>query len=128
MNTTIAMSTVPASLDALMHIEGARAVALVDSDTGMLLGGLGGLGGGFDLEVAAAGNTELLRAKARTARALGLPDAIDDVLITMTSQFHVLMPLRHAPEVFIYLVLDRERANLAMARLKTREIEKQLVL
>lgn len=125
MSDTIALSTVPASLDALMRVDGALAVALVDASTGMLLGGAGG---GIDLEVAAAGNTEIVRAKARTARALGLPDSIEDVLITLSTQFHIIRPLARASEVFIYLVLDRDRANLAMARIKTKDIENQLIL
>ncbi|TPW78073.1 hypothetical protein [Schumannella soli] len=125
MTDAIALSTVPTSLEALMRVDGALAVALVDASTGMLLGGVGS---GIDLEVAAAGNTEIVRAKVRTARALGLPDSIEDILVTMSTQFHIIRPLTRAPEVFIYLVLDRDRGNLAMARLKTKEIENQLIL
>jgi hypothetical protein len=115
------MTSIKDSLDALLRVDGAMSAALVDSGTGMLLGGVGS---GIDLEVAAAGNTEVVRAKLKTARALGLADSIDDILITLTSQFHIIRPLAANPEVFIYLVLDRERANLALARIKTKEVEK----
>ncbi|TPW75004.1 hypothetical protein [Schumannella soli] len=125
MTDIAAVSNVQASLEALLRIEGAKAAALVDSGTGMLLGGVGS---GIDLDVAAAGNTEVVRAKLRTAKALGLGDAIDDILITLTTQFHIIRPMARTPEVFIYLVLDRDRSNLAMARLKTKEIEGQLAL
>ncbi|TPW72289.1 hypothetical protein [Schumannella sp. 10F1B-5-1] len=119
------VSNVQTSLESLLRIEGAMAAALVDSGSGMLLGGVGS---GLDLDVAAAGNTEVVRAKLRTAKALGLGDAIDDILITLTTQFHIIRPMAKTPEVFIYLVLDRERSNLAMARIKTKEVEAQLAL
>jgi hypothetical protein len=125
MTDIAAVSNVTESLDALLRIDGAMAAALVDSATGMLLGGVGS---GIDLDIAAAGNTEVVRAKLRTARNLGLADSIDDILITLTSQFHIIRPMAKTPEVFIYLVLDRERSNLALARLKTKEVEAQIAL
>jgi hypothetical protein len=114
------MSNVKDSLDALLRVDGAMSAALVDSSTGMLLGGVGS---GIDLEVAAAGNTEVVRAKLKTAKALGLDDAIEDILITLSTQFHIIRPMASNREVFFYFVLDRDKANLAMARIKVKEIE-----
>ena len=119
------MSNINESLAALIAVDGAKAAAVVDSSTGMLLGEAGS---GVDLEVAAAGNTEVVRAKLRTVKSLGLSDDIDDILITLTSQYHVIRPLSSTPEVFIYLVLDRAKSNLALARMKVKEIDGQLEL
>jgi len=119
------MSNINESLASLLTVDGAMLVALVDSSTGMLLGEAGS---GLDLETAAAGNTEVVRAKLRTVKSLGLTDTIDDILITLTSQFHIIRPLAKTPEVFIYFVLDRSRANLALARIKAKEIDGQLSL
>ncbi|WBU39208.1 hypothetical protein [Homoserinibacter sp. YIM 151385] len=119
------MSSISESLDSLLALDGAMAAALVDSGSGMLLGGVGS---GIDLEVAAAGNTEVVRAKLKTARSLGLTDSIEDILITLSTQFHIIRPHAGNPEVFIYLVLDRPKANLALARIKTKEIDGQLAL
>jgi hypothetical protein len=119
------MSNINESLASLLTVDGAMLVALVDSSTGMLLGEAGS---GLDLETAAAGNTEVVRAKLRTVKSLGLTDTIDDILITLTSQFHIIRPLAKTPEVFIYFVLDRSRANLALARIKAKEIDGQLAL
>ena len=119
------MSNINESLASLLTVDGAMLVALVDSSTGMLLGEAGS---GLDLETAAAGNTEVVRAKLRTVKSLGLTDTIDDILITLTSQFHIIRPLAKTPEVFIYFVLDRSRANLALARIKAKEIDGQLNL
>jgi hypothetical protein len=119
------MSNITESLDALLHVEGATSAALVDSGSGMLLGGVGA---GLDLDIAAAGNTEVVRAKLKTIKSLGLSDTIDDILITLTGQYHVIRPLASNPSVFLYLVLDKSRSNLALARLKVKEIDGQLAL
>ncbi len=117
------MTAIPATLDDLTKVDGAMCAALVDSSTGMLLGESGT---GLDLEVAAAGNTEVVRAKLKTIKALGLEDGIDDILITLSSQYHVIRPMKSNPEVFLYLVLDRTKANLALARLKVKESDELL--
>jgi hypothetical protein len=109
------MSNINETLETLMTLDGAMCVALVDSNSGMLLGKAGS---GMDLDIAAAATTELVRAKLNTMKALGLNDTIDDMLITITSQYHVIRPLAATPQVFIYFALDRAKANLAMARLK----------
>jgi hypothetical protein len=118
------MANISESLNSLLNVDGAMASALVDSGSGMLLGGAGG---GIDLELAAAGNTEVVRAKLKTAASLGLADSIDDILITLSSQFHIIRPLASHPEVFFYFVLDRAKANLALARLRVKDVEKDLV-
>ncbi|GGV27407.1 hypothetical protein GCM10010495_49430 [Kitasatospora herbaricolor] len=108
-------------------IEGAIGVALVDVGSGMALGTLGG-DRDFDLAVAAAGNTDLVRAKARTMEMLGLKDSIEDILVTLTNQYHLIRPLtsRNGSGLFLYLALDRNRANLAMARRRLQLVESEL--
>jgi hypothetical protein len=97
--------------------------AVVDSVSGMILGQAGT---GVDLEVAAAGNTVVVRAKMKPMKALGLKDTIDDMLITLGHQYHVLRPSSSNEGVFIYFVLDKTRANLAMARRKTADVDKAM--
>ena len=119
------MGNLAQSLEELLQIDGALAVAVVDSNSGMVLGKAGG---GIDLDVAGAGNTEVVRAKMKTMKSLGLKDAIEDILITLTKQYHIIRPMAERPGVFIYLVLDRAKSSLALARLKTAEIESSLTL
>ncbi|MFG3659594.1 hypothetical protein [Streptomyces sp. NPDC047706] len=113
--------------EALTSIEGATGVALVDYTTGMALGTLGG-SKTFDLNVAAAGNTDVVRAKMRTMEHLGLKGQIEDILITLTDQYHLIRLLsgRSGNGLFLYLALDAKRANLAMARHQLRRIESEL--
>ncbi|CAM5648601.1 hypothetical protein GCM10010222_11910 [Streptomyces tanashiensis] len=124
------MLTVETSLkEAMTSIEGSVAVALVDYTSGMALGTLGG-GKDLDLTVAAAGNTDVIRAKVRTMEMLGLKEDIEDVLITLGSQYHLMRLIRGrgGNGLFLYLVLDKGRANLAMARHQLRRIETELEL
>ena len=119
------MSSISESLDFLISVDGAMCAAVVDSSSGMVLGTAGS---GLDLDIAAAGNTEVVRAKLNTIKSLGLSDTIDDILITLSSQYHIIRPLGSTPEVFIYLVLNRAKANLALARIKVKESDAAIIL
>jgi hypothetical protein len=121
------MSNITESLNKLNGIDGFIGAALVDSDSGMTLGVLGG-GGVVNMEVAAAGNTEVVRAKRKTMKNLNLRDDIEDLLISLGKQYHLVRPIKLRPGVFFYLVLDRSRANLAMARFTLADVEKDLAL
>jgi hypothetical protein len=119
------------ALKEAMAIPGALGAALVDYESGMSLGSVGG-GDWLDLEVAAAGNTEVVRSKLRVMSALKLNDSIEDILITLNRQYHLIRLLtptkRGGSTLFLYLVLDRERANLALARHNLRAVEADLVM
>src|SRR5215468_4119248 len=111
-----------------MTVEGAVGVALVDYDSGLCLGTLGG-GNIIDLNLAAAGNTDVIRSKMRTVESLRLNDKIVDVLITLEKQYHLIRLVKSARSgagLFLYLVLERSRANLAMARHHLSRIEGEM--
>ncbi|MEW2549237.1 hypothetical protein AB0910_26290 [Streptomyces sp. NPDC047002] len=119
------MANTEASLkEALTTIDGALGAALVDYTSGMALGTVGG-GKDLDLTVAAAGNTDVVRAKVRTMELLGLKDEIEDILITLGTQYHLIRLLRGRGNngLFLYLALDKARSNLAMARHQLIKIE-----
>lgn len=111
-------------LDALSEIAGFIGAALVDSDSGMALGTLGG--GSINMEVAAAGNADVVRAKRRVASSLGLSDVVEDILLTLSKQYHLIRPLESNADLFLYVVLDRSRANLALARHELKSFEQTL--
>ncbi|MCX5136858.1 hypothetical protein ACFWA4_01620 [Streptomyces sp. NPDC060011] len=122
------MANVEVSLkETMTSIEGALGAALVDYTSGMALGTLGG-GSDLDLNIAAAGNTDVIRAKMRTMEHLGLKSEIEDVLITLENQYHVIRPVkgREGNGLFLYLVLNKATSNLAMARHKLARIEAEL--
>nr|WSX47778.1 hypothetical protein OG409_01660 [Streptomyces sp. NBC_00974] len=122
------MANVEVSLkETMTSIEGTLGAAIVDYSSGMALGVLGG-GKDLDLAVAAAGNTDVIRAKVRTMEMLGLTDEIEDVLITLGSQYHLIRLLRGRGNsgLFLYVVLDKTKSNLAMARHQLKRIESAL--
>ena len=110
------------NISKLKDITGFIGACLVDSDSGLMLASQKG-SDMLDLETAGAANTEVVRAKNAAMKALGLDDQIEDILITLGTQYHLIRPLEEHPEVFIYVALDRERSNLGMARLAVKKVE-----
>ena len=121
------MANVKESLARILELDGSIGACVVDSNSGMMLGAQGG-GGVVDLEVAAAGNTEVVRAKRKTMTALQIEDVIEDILISLGKQYHIIRPLRANDALFVYLVLDKDKGNLAMARHKLSSIEGDLTV
>ena len=121
------MPDMDVALKDAMQIDGAIGVALVDRSSGMALGIAGGTRD-FDLTVAAAANTEVIRAKLRTMEMLGLHENVEDILVALDTQYHLLRPLtgRSGQGLFLYLALYKDRANLALARHQLKRIEEGL--
>ena len=121
---------IEAALKEAMNIDGALGASLVDWESGMSLGAVGG-GKYLDLDVAAAGNTEVIRAKMRTMESLRLDDHIEDILITLSKQYHLIRLLKSSRSdqgLFLYLVLDRGKANLALARHSLKRLEGDITI
>ena len=120
------MANINDSLNAIMDIEGGIAAALVDWESGLTLGTIGG--GRFDIELAASGNTTVVKAKMQVMRQLGLKGHIEDILITLDDQFHLIRPLSKSPSLFLYVAIDKKKGNLGLARHKLKSVEENLVL
>lgn len=116
------MSQIDRSIQELLAIDGATGAAIVDISSGMALA-TGGAPG-FDLNVAAAGNSNVVRAKLSTMNDLGLEGKVEDIMITLDGQYHIINVLnaKESAGLFIYLVLDRAKANLALARHKLNRV------
>jgi predicted regulator of Ras-like GTPase activity (Roadblock/LC7/MglB family) len=112
------------SFGPLVDLPGFIGACVVDSTTGMVLALEGG--GRLDLELAAAGNTEVVRAKRRTIASLNLKDKIEDILISLHTQYHLIRPLEANEQVFLYVALDRKVANLALARMAMKNVEQSI--
>ena len=120
------MSNIREILNEAMEIDGAIGAALADFESGMRLGTAGGREG-FDLEVAAAGNSEVIRSKHKVMQALGLTDQIEDILISLGKEYHLMFP-QPGGSLFLYMSFDRKNANLALARHKLAQLSKSLVV
>ncbi|HEY1064838.1 MAG TPA: hypothetical protein VGE52_01955 [Pirellulales bacterium] len=121
----ILVANLTESLQEAMKIDGALAAAVVDGSSGMCLGAIGNH---VDLEVAAAGNSEVIRAKMRVMSSLKIDDKIEDILITLGKEYHIIRLMKRDAGLFLYMIFRRESANLALARHKLAAIEKDLAV
>ena len=92
---------------------GVHAVTVVEIESGMALGTFST--GKLDPEIASAYNVEVVKAKLKAIEALGLKESIDDILITLSSQYHLINCTENGAHM-IYLAADKDKANLAMLR------------
>jgi CheY-like chemotaxis protein len=96
-------------LEEVLKIDGAIGAAIVHATNGALLGQVS-VGRDVDMTRAAKIAQDLVQAAFR------LRDGFEDIMITVDTQYHLLRLLGPGEEVFVHLVLDRERASLGMAR------------
>ncbi|MGW2561421.1 hypothetical protein ACWCXB_19630 [Streptomyces sp. NPDC001514] len=123
-----------------MRLPGARGAALVDWTSGLALGTVGDAAGD-DHETAAAETAELARMAAEHptfAPAPGGDDTdgasksppVEDLVVTTRTCYHVLRYVETSfdSSVLMHLWLDRAEGNLALARLRMRDLTERLVL
>lgn len=108
MNAKEAIQGITAELPTLL------AVAVVETETGMPLASHANIAD-FDIETAAAYNTEVVKAKLKAVQALKLNQTLQDILLTLTDQLH-LLKLSPKGDKFIYLAVNARDTNLAQAR------------
>ncbi len=89
------------------------AASLVDLDSGMTLA-VKASRTDFDLTAASAYNSELVKQKLKIMRTLGLTGTIEDMLITLSDQIHLVKLI--SPNTFLYLAVDKKQSNLAIVR------------
>ena len=80
----------------------------------------------FDPEIASAFNLEVVKAKYKAIKALGLEASIQDIIITLDSQIHIIDVSENA-EYFIYLAVDSAQANLGMTRALLKKYKKDII-
>ena len=112
-------------LSPLREIEGYIFSALVDMESGMLMAEDGS---DIDAEMAAAGNAQVVKTKLEVVEKLKLNDGIEDILISLSKQYHLIRPLETNTNLFLYLVLNRAKASLALARHSLRSFEAGIVM
>lgn len=94
-------------------INGFIGASIVDLESGLPLAS-SSVRPDFDLEVASAFNSEIVKNKKRTIEALGIEAELEDMLLTLNTQLHLLKMLDD--DLFIYLAADRQATNLALLR------------
>jgi len=113
------------SLESLNNIDGYFGSCLVDYDSGKVLKVNGN--NPQNITVVGEGNTQVLRAERDMMEFLGIDGDLEDILITLGEHYHILRPIENKDNLFLNVVLDRIKANLAMARIEIKSFEKSIV-
>ena len=113
-----------AAMADILSLNGSIAAAVVDWKTGMVL--CSDTKQKFDIELASAGNAEVVKAKMATMKSLGLDGTIEDILITLSNQLHIIRTISSNPNLFLYLAISSDGASLAMAKMKMQSVEQGL--
>ncbi|AEW85483.1 hypothetical protein B0A78_10420 [Flavobacterium columnare NBRC 100251 = ATCC 23463] len=79
----------------------------------------------FDPELASAFNLEVVKAQLNAINALGLKETIEDIMINLKSQIHII-DISENNEYFIYLAVDSNRANLGMTKALLNKYKKDI--
>ena len=95
-------------------VSGVIATAAVDLESGMTLAAKTNRPE-FDLAAASAYNSELVKQKMKIMRTLNLKATLEDMLITLSDQLHLIKFLPGGTS-FLYLAVDRSGTNLAIVR------------
>lgn len=96
------------------NVNGFIAVAVTEIETGLSYGSLS-IDPNLDPELASAYNLEVVKAKLAAVKALKLNQEIKDILITLTTQIHII-DISPNKKFMIYLAADSTKANLGMTR------------
>jgi len=111
----------------MLQIDGLLGCAIVDGTTGLVLAREIRDDHPADLDLSAAASAQVLRAHRLAARNMGLSEQIDEVMTSAGTRQSVLRLVSRHPDLFLMALLDRNRANLALARYKLMEIDQSLL-
>lgn len=108
------------TLNEAMQVEGAVAVALVDIRSGRCVR-TSGRSAAMRLGAFAAVGAKTLYAASALNRQSG-GDRVEDIVIALNSQYHLIRPVGSGERIFLYCAFDRAQTNLALARRRIAQI------
>lgn len=114
------------ALAGMLALDGLLGCAVVDSTTGLVLARETRASPPFDMDLAAAASAQLLNAHRQAARRMGLGEQIDELMTSAGPRQQVLRTVSRHPELFLMVLLDKHRTNLALARYQLMEVERGL--
>ena len=118
------------ALASMLTLDGLLGCAIVDATTGLVLARETRETGDarpVDMNLAGAACAQVLRAHRQAARSMGLPEPVDEIMISAGPRQQVIRMLSRYPDLFLAALLDKQRTNLALVRFQLMEIERGLV-
>lgn len=79
----------------------------------------------FDTTLASAYNVEILNAKRKAIKILGLNEKLTDIHFYLEKQIHIIN-IAPSGEYFVYLAIDSKKANIALSRKLLSKYTKEL--
>lgn len=113
-------------LSPLKQLSGFIGAAVVDSETGLVLGRLAD--DSRDMDLAAAGATDVVHAARRVAQSLEADEDLEDVFMSFGTQYHLARTVGLNPAILLYLWLDRRTANFGLARITLKQVEEAIAI
>ncbi|OCK43602.1 hypothetical protein BA195_02560 [Tenacibaculum soleae] len=80
---------------------------------------------GFDPALACAYNVEIINAKRKAMKSLGLNENLNDIHFNLDSQIHIIN-ISPSGDYFVYLAVDSKKANLALTRTLLNKYKQEL--
>lgn len=111
-------------LNPLTQLGGFMGAAIVDCETGLLLGRAAPRS--ETLDPGAASAVDVMQAARRLAATVQAEGDVEDVLVTLSSHYHMARVIERNPAIIIYLCLDRRSANFGLAHLTLRQVERAI--
>ena len=111
----------------MLTLDGLLGCAVVDGTTGLVLARELREDQPVDMDLAAAACAQVLRAHKLAARSMGLSEQTEEVMTSAGARQQVLRTVSRYPELFLVVLLDKQRTNLALARYKLMEVERGLL-
>ncbi len=125
LDASLSATRVRQSLEDVLRVDGAIGVALANARTGEVLAAAAGPNGEADIARAASENGAVLRARETLPEAVG-QSPVEDVVITLGNQYHILRTLDVDPELYLFFVIDRKLGNLGLARFTLARAERHI--
>lgn len=119
------MSSLADSLGQVMAVQGVRAAALIDIETGTVVRSMGVPGSGFPAAAASlADEARLARAAFESGEEGG---EVDEISLVAGGQLHLskILPTRPGDGLLLFVDLDRNRVNMALASLQIGRLARQ---
>lgn len=107
------------------NVSGFIAVSVTEVKTGVSYYSLS-VDPSFDPELASAYNLEVVKAKFNAIKALNLDQTIENIMINLSSQIHII-DISENNDYFIYLAVDANKANLGMTKALLNKYKKDIV-
>ena len=110
----------------MLALDGLLGCAVVDATSGLVLAHESRGGPAIDMDLAAAACSQVMRAHRQAARSMGLPDRIDEVMTSAGPRQQIMRTMSGHADLFLLVLLDKQRTNLALARFQLLEVERGL--